>query len=143
MLGVSLELLYDVPALSELFGNSYGDLVLKVIPIVLIGRLKHPKPSHLNVQIHFFFYPRVSGTKRFDLGVLQNRLVHVPAAAQRILARHYLCNEFLFVFDCLIQVCIERTLSDVPVDIDLFIAVSLTDYASRALFKIRGPPRTV
>ena len=54
-----------------------------------------------------------------------------------------MADEFLLILHCLPQIGVKGSLCDIPIDVYLLVAVSLTNDASTALLQITGTPGTI
>ena len=84
--------------LPYLFGEGFEQIVLKTELLALVVCLHQLQARHIHIQVHFLFYPVVSGAQRLDLRIGKGCFVHVLTGAHRGFGGHDLRDEFLLVF---------------------------------------------
>ncbi len=75
----------------------------------------------------------VTCTKSLDFGVCKSLLIYVLALSRRSFARHNLRNKFLLIFQSLITVRIKCTFSNITVNLNILVFITLANDSSCAL----------
>ena len=118
----------------------FQELILHAVLLALVVSFQHFQPCHINVQVHLFLNERITGTQRLDLRIGQSLLVHIVTRTNRRFGGHDLGNELLLVLQGLVQICVECPFSNILIDLNLFVLVSLTDDTTVSLGHIGRTP---
>ena len=103
-------------------------------------RFQHFQTRHINIQVHLFLDPAVTGAQCFDLRIAECLLIHIVTGSHRRFAGHNLRNKFLLVLQRLVKVSVKSAFRHILVDLNLFVSVALADDAPISLCHIGRTP---
>ena len=114
-------------------------------PVFLTGMvcLHQFQLRYLNIEIHFFFYVRITCGKCLDLCIGKCRFIHILTASYRRFTGHNLSDEFLLILNELPRIRIECIFRYIPEYFHSLIPVALAEYSSLLLFYVRWSPRHI
>ena len=103
-------------------------------------RFQHFQTRHINIQVHLFLDPAVTGAQCFDLRIAECLLIHIVTGSHRRFAGHNLRNKFLLVLQRLVKVSVKSAFRHILVDLNLFVSVALADDTPISLCHIGRTP---
>ena len=111
---------------SDLMRIMLCNIVLHAVLLTGMICLHQFQFRYLNIEIHLFFYVRITCGKCLDLRIGKCRFVHILTASYRRFAGHNLSDEFLLILYELPLVTVKRTFRNITKYLDLIILVALS-----------------
>ena len=139
-LDVSLKALVAALLCLDLGGEVFQKLVLQPEVLALVVGPEDFQLRHIHIKVHLLTDQRIAGAQGLDLRIGERLLIHIVTASDGRFARHDLRDEFLFVFQRLIEVGVKGPLGHILENLHLFVSVALPDDAPVALGHVGGAP---
>ena len=115
-------------------------IVLQLILVIVVCSAQNREFLYINIKLHTLLDLRITGSKSLNLGIRQRSIVNIITGARRRFAGYDLRDKLLLVLDRLPVVAVECTLSNITIDMYLFVCIALTENTTVTLLYITRTP---